>query len=85
MFYYKHRVVFDEKMIYVTSWTGRSDEMSWEEIEDVTFSQVLGYLRLFSGNKKLNIQIHLVGFVELLRLMEDKTKFRAADLKLPLG
>ena len=84
MWYFNHQLTFDEKTIRVRNWIGKSKELNWNKIENIKFNSTLGYLQLFSGSDKINIHFHLVGLIAFLRLMENKTNFKATDLKIPL-
>lgn len=83
MWYYNHQLIFNETTIIVKDWIGKTKKMDWEEIEKIKFSPVMGYLRIYSKSEKLNIYQHLVGLIEFLKIMENKTDYKAAELKLP--
>ncbi len=85
MWYYNHQLVFDEETIQVKSWTGKTLEINWGEIRKIKFSPIMGYLRIHSKSKKLNIHQHLMGLVEFIKMMENKTDYKAIDLKLPFN
>lgn len=83
MWYQNHRLIFDEETITVKSWKGNTTIIKWEDIDNIKFSPIWGYLRIFSKSKKQNIHYHLVGLIEFVKMMENKTKYRAKELKLP--
>lgn len=83
MWYQNHQLIFDEETISVKSWKGKTETVKWEAIDNIKFSPIMGYLRIYSKTKKLNIHFHLVGLVGFVRMMEEKTKYTARELKLP--
>lgn len=83
MCYYNHHLIFNDELITVKSWRGIVKTTSWDEISNIKYSPMLGYLIIYSETDKLNIHFHLVGLSEFVKLMESKTDYKAKDLKLP--
>jgi len=76
IWYYNYELVFDEKRITATNWKQNKKTIHWMEVEKVEFNATLGYLKLYSKNIKMVVFEHSVGFVEFLRNLESKTKFK---------
>jgi len=83
MWYENHQLIFDEETISVKSWKGKTEMVRWDAIDNVKFSPIWGYLRIYSKEQKLNIHFHLVGLVGFVKMLEDKTTYNARELKLP--
>jgi len=84
IWYQNYEVLFNENKIKIKNWQGKEKVLKWSEIEDIKFNSTSGYLKLYSKSKKHIIHQHSVGFMDFLKIMELKTKFRKEKLKIPL-
>lgn len=84
MYYNNHKLRFNDDRILVHNWLGKSNEIKWSEIDSIKFNPFSGYLKINGLNKKLTIHQHLVGLKEFLKRMEEKTKWKVSELKLPI-
>ena len=83
MYYKNHKVTFNDKTISVQNWKGKTNNITWTEINRIKFNPFSGYLKIYGLDKKLTIHQHLVGLKEFVKKMEEKTKWKANELKLP--
>lgn len=83
MGYYNYRVVFDDRRIQVTTWTGKRRSITWSSIEHIKYHSTLGYVKLVTNQQNTVVYIHTTGFIEFLKYMELKTTFKAEELKIP--
>ena len=82
--YYNYEVVFDESRIRATTWKTRRKTINWNEVVKVRFNPILGSLKLYTNKERLVVLQHSTGFIEFLRMMESKTNYSAAGLKIPV-
>ncbi|WP_020531712.1 hypothetical protein [Flexithrix dorotheae] len=85
LYYRNHKLKFNETSISVQNWKGTIRQIKWSEISQIKFNPISGYLKLIGVDKKLTIHQHLVGLKEFTTMMEEKTEWRAKDLKLPIN
>jgi len=81
--YYNYELIFDEKRIIASDWKRKKITTKWSEIENIKFSVISGYLKLYSKNERIVVHQHSIGFVEFLRFMEMKTNYTKEELKIP--
>ncbi|WP_010519062.1 hypothetical protein [Croceivirga radicis] len=84
VWYYNYQLVFDDRRIISTNWMRKKRIIEWSDIENIKFNTKSGYLKLYTKLEKIIILQHSTGFIEFLKLMELKTKFRAEELRIPL-
>ena len=84
IWYYNYEVIFDQKRIVVTNWKKRQLTIMWNEIENIKFNVVTSNLKIYSKMISINIPQQTVGFVEFLNLMEERTGYKAHELKIRL-
>ena len=84
LYYINHRLIFDEDKITSTGWTKKEITLRWDEITEISFSPFWGKIKVQGQNSQLNIHQHLVGLKEFVKLMENKTMWKASNLKLPI-
>lgn len=84
LYYRNHKLKFNDDKITVQNWRKKNQEISWAEIDEIKFNPFSGYLKLRGVNRKLTIHQHLVGLKEFIKKMEEKTKWKASELKLPI-
>ena len=85
LWYVNHGFVFDDTSIEATSVYGKRTAMKWEDIQKISFSTFSGLLTFSDGKgKKVKAHQHLVGLGELAKMMEEKTKWTAKEIKLPV-
>ena len=70
--------------VAVQDWRKRIEIIRWEEINEITFNPFSGYLKIRGINKRITVHQHLVGLKEFTNKMEEKTKWNASELKLPI-
>jgi len=83
LYYQNHEVRFNNEYLNVTSWTGKTNEILWSEIEKVEFNPISGYFKILTLDKMLTIKYQIIGFKTFLQMMERKTAYKASDFKLP--
>lgn len=84
LYYKNHIVSFDEEAIEITDWRGRENRLYWDEIHKISFNRFSGLVKLESVGKQAGLHYHLVGLVDFVTMMENKTQWRAKALKLPI-
>lgn len=84
MYYRNHKLKFGEERLVVQNWKGQKTELKWTEINHVKFNPFSGYLKINSLTKSLTIHQHLIGLRSFIEKMEEKTKWKAAELNLPI-
>ncbi|CAM1358273.1 hypothetical protein [Tenacibaculum xiamenense] len=84
IWYYNFGVVFDQKRITRTNWYNAKSTISWNEIENIKFNIITSNLKIYSRVNSITIPQQTVGFVEFLNLMEEKTGYKAHELKIRL-
>ena len=84
MYYQNHKLRFDDEKITVQNWRKKIKEIAWREIDDIRFNPFSGYLEIRGLDKKMAIHQHLVGLKKFTDKMEEKTKWRTSELKLPI-
>ena len=84
IWYINHSIHFNNKMIQTTSVFKKKTVVTWDAISSVEFKATSGLL-VFTDIKgqKAKAHQHLVGFNELLRMMEAKTSWEIKNLNLP--
>ena len=83
--YINHKLNFDSRKIEVKSFYGKISSIKWNEIKLIKFNLLSGLL-ILTDNKQnqIKVHMHLVGFGELLKMMESKTNWKIKDLKIPI-
>lgn len=76
IWYYNYEVVFDDNKVTLANWKGKKSTFNWIEIENLKFNTSSGYLKVYTKSNKHLVFQHSVGFVEFLKMMESKTRFR---------
>ncbi len=84
MYYQNHKLTFDDEKITVQNWRKKIEEIKWGEINEIKFNPFSGYLNIRGLNKKMTIHQHLVGLKAFAKKMEEKTKWKTSELKLPI-
>ena len=83
--YYNYEVVFNETRISATSWKRGITTINWTEVVKVSFNPALGSLKLYTNKERLVVLQHSTGFIEFIRMMENKTNYTAMGLKIPVN
>jgi len=84
LWYINYYVILDSKYIITNSVLNKRQEIEWDKIARVSFSNTSGLLTFYADNHmKVKVHMHIVGFNEVLNSMERNTKFRKKDLKVP--
>ncbi len=84
LYYRNHRLAFDDEMIMITGWTGKRTEIRWVDINNIKYNLLSGYVKIYGLGQKANIHFQMVGLKSFLDMMEQKTKWRARDLRIPI-
>ena len=86
LYYQNHWVQFDNNNIKVSNFFNKNQTLNWKDIAVTSFNPLTGYLT-FKDLKEntLKIHMHLVGFVSLVKKMEEKTKWSAKDIRIPMS
>ena len=79
-----HWLEFNDESITVQNWKGKAETVAWNDIKDVRFNTISGYVKISGPKKTLNIHMHLVGLRTFLNKMEEKTEWKVSELKLPI-
>lgn len=84
LFFRNYNVRFDSTQFEVKGSLGRVKKANWNEVQNIKFNTVTGYLTLLDiHGQKLKIHQHLVGFDRFVAFMEGHTRWTANQLKLP--
>ena len=85
--YYKnHQVIFDEESILVKTWRGKGGTINWNNIAQVKYRALSGYIVIKDKNETtLKIHHQLVGLRSFIEMLEEKTNWKGEDLKLPIN
>ncbi len=84
MSYNRHKVVFDEHQMTISSWQGKVLFFAWDEISDIKFNPISGYIKVYGPQGIGKIHMHMLGLKSFVHMMEQKTKWRAKELKIPI-
>ena len=86
MWYWNHRVIYNENGLTATSYYGKKQWIAWNEIKRVKYSAFSGLVVVSdSHGNSVKAHQHLVGFVSLVRAMQSQAKKYHFDYEeLPL-
>lgn len=85
VFFYRNCwLEFDEEIISTGTLFGKIKRVRWDEIEDISFGKISGYIKVKSAKELLKIHFHTVGLIHFLKMIEDRTDFHPKDLNLPI-
>lgn len=70
---YISNIKISEESIVETSLLGKEKEIKWTEIESVSFGKVSLELKIKSNKKAIKAHVHLIGFPQLIEVVEAKT------------
>jgi hypothetical protein len=65
LYYYNHRVVFDDTSITVTNVFGKTVTFNWEDISSVKLNSLTSVITMNTTSGKVKIHQHLVGLSRL--------------------
>ena len=82
-FYNNHKIKFNDDKIIVYSWRNKVKEIHWNEITKIKSNPFSGFIKISNADKTLKILHYLVGIKKFAEKVEEKTKWKAKDLKLP--
>lgn len=86
LWYLNHRLNFNEQFLSASNFYGKSTSLTWNEISNITFNSFSGLITITATDgKKIKAHQHLAGLNSFIELMEQKTKWTAKSLKLPLN
>lgn len=77
------RIVISNKGITKTSMIGTKKYIDWREVRSVKYKKVAQELVIKSHAKKVRCNLYLVGFNDLVEIIEKKTKITKTDMKIP--
>ena len=77
------RVVISNKGITKTSMIGTKKYIDWKDIRLVKYKKVAQELLIQSNDKKIRCNLYLVGFNDLIEIIEKKTKITKTDMNIP--
>ena len=69
--------------IIETTMFGKQKEIRWNEIKDLSFGEVSLEMKITSSNKSIKAHIHLVGFYDLVSMLEEKTGKTKIQIGIP--
>ncbi len=69
--------------IIETNMFGKTKEIKWEDIKDVSFGKVSLELKIKSSDKSIKAHMHLIGFENLVILLEDKVGKNRNEFGMP--
>lgn len=78
-----YRIYFDDEQITEVNWKNKVTVMSWDEVSKIKFNPLANMLRIEAPGRKMNLSPYLIGFKQFLQKMEEKTIWRAKDLRIP--
>ena len=83
MWYFNHKVTFNDELIKATNSFGKTSEMKWSEITAIKYHNGIGTLQ-FTNSKdtKLKVHQHIKGLANLLSMIEQKTSYSQKDFKI---
>jgi hypothetical protein len=86
LWYKNHHVSFDEAGLTAKNAYGKSQQMKWDEINQVRFSPFMGVLYVVDKNgNTAKAHQHLVGFasfIKMLQIQKDRCHFASESLLL---
>lgn len=82
MYYYNHKFEFNDANMKVTNIYGATKTLSWNEVKQIKYNALKGFIYLYSEKEKLKIHQHLVGLIEFVKIMKKNTNYTAKKLKL---
>jgi hypothetical protein len=85
VYYKNHQVTFNDEIITVKNFSGKITSMQWKAIHNISFNLFTGLIYIIdTGGTTVKIHTHLVGLSSFIKIMEEKTTWRAAKLKIPI-
>lgn len=81
--YHIMRVEISKRGITKTSIIGTKKFIDWKEIKFVKYKKVAQELLIKSQDNTIRCNLYLVGFYELIEIVEKKTKITKSDMKIP--
>ncbi|MEL6673252.1 MAG: hypothetical protein AAFR61_13705 [Bacteroidota bacterium] len=74
LYYHFHRLVYNDQTVTATSWLGKSQTLSWDEIESAALGGMQGNYHVKGAGKVLKVSGYLVGFKHFQVEVERKLK-----------
>lgn len=81
--YYIMRVEFSQQGITKTSMIGTKKFIDWKEIKFVKYKKGAQELLIKSHDTTIRCNLYLVGFYDLIDIIEKKTKITKAEMNIP--
>lgn len=78
------QVWFNQDQLRATSWKGKISTMLWDEITEITYSRLSGFLTINTADSSAKIFAHTVGITSFTNMMEQQTGFTAESIKFPI-
>lgn len=86
LWYRNHHLIYNPEKISSKSWLGKSSEIYWKDIKNISFNSLSGLLLIEDARgTKVKAHQHLVGLKSFVEFMEQKTNMTARELKLPFS
>jgi hypothetical protein len=86
IYYKNHQVTFNDKMMTVRNFSGKITSIQWKAIHNISFNLYTGLIHIIDTSRThVKIHSHLVGLVSFIKIMEEKTSWRATKLKIPIS
>jgi len=83
LYYYNHRVTFDDTSITVTNAFGETTTLVWEEITSAHFNKLSNLIILHAAGRKVKIHHHLTGVANLEDMLKEKKGWTLARTGRP--
>jgi len=85
MWYFNHKISFNDEVLEVTNSFGKTTKMKWSEITTIKYHNGIGTLQ-FTNSKcvKLKVHQHIKGLSNLLSMIEKKTNYSEKDFNIGL-
>jgi len=81
--YHVMQIEISKQGITKTSMIGTKKHIDWKSIIDVVYKKGAQELLIKSNDTKIRCNLYLVGFYDLIDLIEKKTKITKTDMKIP--
>jgi len=83
MWYFNHKVSFNNEYLQVTNSFGKTSEMKWSEITAIKYHNGIGTLQFANSiGSKLKVHQHIKGLANLFTMIEEKTSYSEKDFKI---
>ncbi len=84
IYYQNHRILFDNQSIQATDGLNKTEKIKWDDIKSIRFNHFSGKLTIKDTSKIIKLHQHLVGLSTFMKMLEERTKWTAEELKIPI-